>query len=396
MVNAPPTTVEEATPVMRRSPAPDLARGTMLLFIALAHAHMFLLHSATGFRGYSVDGGVIDRIVAGVQVLLVDGRALPMFAALFGYGVVQMMRRRADAGASWPTARRLARRRSWWLLLFGLCHALLLFFGDILGAYGFIGLLFIGLLNRRDRVLLWAAGIGVAVHIAVIHSMGWVLVETDPGATDLLGSDPVTSAVTRVGVWLMMTFALLPVSVITPFFVGAWAARRRLLEDPQRHERLLARTAGVGIAVALIGGAPLASIDTGLWTPAASIQVAAYSLHSVTGIAGGLGLAAFVGWLTVRRTRPHGPIATALAATGQRSLTCYLLQSVLFVAIFASYAGGLNDRLSDAQASGVAVLVWLSTVVLAAWMARTGRRGPFEVLLRRLTYGRHQVSRHRA
>jgi len=395
MVNAPPTPADEATPVVRRSLAPDLARGTMLLFIALAHAHMFLLHTETGYRGYSVDGGPIDRLVAGVQVLFVDGRALPMFAALFGYGVVQMMNRRAEAGASWPTVRRLARRRSWWLLLFGLCHALLLFFGDILGAYGFIGLLFIGLLNRRDRVLLWAAAIGVVIHIVVIYSMGWVMVGTDPGATDLLGADPVTSAGTRVGVWLMMTFALLPVSVMAPFFLGAWAARRRLLENPRRHRFLLGRIAVLGIGVALAGGAPLASIDVGLWSPEPSTQVIAYSVHSVTGIAGGLGLAAFVGWITAVRTREPGRVMTALAATGQRSLTCYLLQSVLFVAVFASYAGGLNDELSDAQASGVAVLVWLSSVLLATWMARTGRRGPFEVLLRRLTYG-GSPARHRA
>jgi uncharacterized membrane protein YeiB len=34
----------------------------------------------------------------------------------------------------------------------------------------------------------------------------------------------------------------------------------------------------------------------------------------------------------------------------------------------------------------LAILAWVLTVLLAAWMSRRGHRGPAEVLLRRLTY----------
>ncbi|MEV5553165.1 DUF418 domain-containing protein [Nonomuraea wenchangensis] len=141
--------------------------------------------------------------------------------------------------------------------------------------------------------------------------------------------------------------------------------------------------------MAVAGGAPLTLIDTGAWAPSDLVAVSAYVLHSLTGVAGGLAYAAVIG-LVASRVRPGrpGPVARALSACGQWSLTCYLLQSVIFVAVFAPYFGGLSTRVGDAAASGDAVPTWLATVVLAALLPAGGRRGPAESLLRRLTYGR--------
>lgn len=77
---------------------------------------------------------------------------------------------------------------------------------------------------------------------------------------------------------------------------------------------------------------------------------------------------------------------TALAACGQRSMTCYLLQSVVFVAVFVPYAGGLGTEVGTAAASGIAVLTWLATVVFAEVLRRNDLPGPAETLLRKLAY----------
>lgn len=78
---------------------------------------------------------------------------------------------------------------------------------------------------------------------------------------------------------------------------------------------------------------------------------------------------------------------TALAACGQQSMTCYLVQSVVFVAVLAAYGGGLGNRLGLIEIAVVAVLTWVLTVLLADVMNRHGHRGPAETLLRQLTYG---------
>ncbi|MCW0212331.1 MAG: hypothetical protein OJJ54_03150 [Pseudonocardia sp.] len=125
-----------ATPTAARALAPDLARGGMLLLIALANAHVLLHGHPLGVRGYPAALDPLSAAVAAVQLVLVDGRAYPLFAVLVGYGVTQLARRRLDAGADPRTVVSLVRRRGGALLLIGLVHGLLLFPGDILGAYG--------------------------------------------------------------------------------------------------------------------------------------------------------------------------------------------------------------------------------------------------------------------
>src|SRR5687768_18595832 len=112
----------------------------MLLFIALANSHYFLRGSSV-LGGYPQDGSAVDSAVTWLIAAFVDGRAFPMFGLLFGYGVAQIVRRQ-DETAGPKAVRRLLRRRSLALVAVGFLHAVLLYAGDILTAYG--GLLFVG------------------------------------------------------------------------------------------------------------------------------------------------------------------------------------------------------------------------------------------------------------
>ncbi|WP_235855064.1 DUF418 domain-containing protein [Nonomuraea aridisoli] len=116
--------------------------------------------------------------------------------------------------------------------------------------------------------------------------------------------------------------------------------------------------------------------------------MAVNAIHVVTGVAGGLGYAALIGLPARRVGARRGPVVTALSSCGQRSLTCYLLQSVVFVALLPPYTAGLGGRLGPAATAALALLTWAGIVVMAELMRRTGARGPAETLLRRLTYAR--------
>jgi uncharacterized membrane protein YeiB len=170
--------------------------------------------------------------------------------------------------------------------------------------------------------------------------------------------------------------------------LGAWAARRRILDEPQRHRRLLVRVAVIGLAVAYAGGLPFALLAAN-WSPDRSLTTStalAAAMHELTGYAGGIGYAAVAGLVAIRvRNRP-GAVVTALTACGQRSMTCYLLQSVVFVTVLASYGGGLGNRVGLVGTALLATTTWALGVVVAEMMSRRGYRGPAEVLLRRLTY----------
>lgn len=371
-----------------RALAPDLARGVMLAFIALANSVLYLYGREYGIRQHIVDGGnSADRAVSALLVVFVDGRAYPLFAALFGYGMVQIVRRQTGAGLAWPQTRKLLRRRSWWLVAFGFVHALLLFSGDILGTYGLLGLLLVGLLHARDRVLLVVAALWL-VPTGLLAGMINGIPSPDPSERTYLWSmaigDPLAAMVLRPVEWLMTPFAM--VGVLSAALVGVWAARRRVLDDPAGHRSRLRLTAVIGIGVAAAGGVPTALVMGEVWQPPVPVLILISGIHAVTGVAGGLGYAALLGLVAVRVGERPGPVVRALAACGQRSLTFYLAQSVVFVALLAAYAGGLGGRLGTAGVAVVALLTWGGTVVAAALMARAGWRGPAEVLLRRLVY----------
>ncbi|MDQ4103595.1 MAG: DUF418 domain-containing protein [Actinomycetota bacterium] len=387
----------DAVAVSARSLAPDLARGAMLLLIALANAHVYLYGRPMGLRGYPIPDSIPDQLVVLLQMTFVDGRAYPMFAALFGYGIVQLLRRQTSRGVDETMVRRLVRKRGGWLILFGFLHALLLFSGDVLGAYGLLAVLLAGLLIRAgDRTLLIMIGLWAVPTMAFGVLMNLPAPE---GAEAFLASmvitDPLTAAGVRTLEWALLTVIAAFFLVVPALLFGVWAARRRLLDEPERHHRLLLRTAVLGVGLAAAGGLPLALMAASWWPQPSTWAIAlAGMVHTVTGYAGGVGYAAIAGLVAIRTSARVGdqhrpaPVVAALAACGQRSLTCYLLQSLVFVAVLAAYGGGLGDRFGITATALLAAATWALTVLLAVAMSRRNYRGPAETLIRRLTYPR--------
>jgi uncharacterized protein len=86
-------------------------------------------------------------------------------------------------------------------------------------------------------------------------------------------------------------------------------------------------------------------------------------------------------------SRPPGPIMAQALAAGGSSLSIYLGQSIVLSTIFSGYGLGLWGAVDRLTAVVVALAVTvILIVVLAIW--RFGfRLGPFEWVLRRITYG---------
>ena len=387
-----------------RAPAPDLARGAMLLLIALANTPFYLYgraHSEAGF--HPVDGSVVDKVVQALLITGVDMRVYPMFAFLFGYGLTVIHRRQAAAGVTEPEAFRLLQRRNLWLIVFGAVHALLLWGGDVLGAYGLCGLILVALfLRRADRTLLVWAGVGTVVLLllAALSLLGaWaVLTAGVPvqagGMPDFVTAsastdDPLAAAANRMLLWpfIVLGQGLLGMVVPVAILLGFWAGRRRILEEPSGHRRLLWITAVGGIAIGWAGGLPHALAHVGVLGGLDEVMWAFSATQAFTGLACGVGYVALFGLIGDRLTdRPLGPVGTAVTAVGKRSLTCYVGQSVLCAPLLAAWGLGFGAVLGSATMALFAVGVWLVLLVCAVVLERRGRPGPAEILLRRLTY----------
>ncbi|GAB3411306.1 hypothetical protein [Flindersiella endophytica] len=66
---------------------------------------------------------------------------------------MQIFQRQQARGVEWPAPRKLLRRRGRWMIVFGFLHGLLLFYGDIIAAYGVLAVMFAGAVRWKDRTL---------------------------------------------------------------------------------------------------------------------------------------------------------------------------------------------------------------------------------------------------
>jgi uncharacterized membrane protein YeiB len=381
-------------PAPARMLAPDLARGFMLLLIALAHAPLLITgpETATYDERLRPGAGLADQLANLGLTLFVFSRSFPLFAALLGYGLVLVIESRRRRGEPDHEIRALVRRRGRWMLVFGLGMALLVTPVEILGAYGLITVLLAGVLIRDDRALRTAIMILAGIALLASVALGFML-SAGPGeqtygaALGHLGYAP-ADLIFRLISWLMAVIintALFPVALAV--LVGVWAARRRLLEEPDRNLGLLRRIVAVGLPVSILGAVPLALINAGLWPAAHGWW--AQAAHVITGLAGGFAYAAIFG-LIGRRVSPTARWTRPLAAVGQRSLTSYIVMEAALILLSSTAFLGLGAGIGPAGASVIAVVAWLIAAVLANLLRLANRPGPAEWLLRRL------VNRRRA
>ncbi|GAB2615945.1 DUF418 domain-containing protein [Pseudactinotalea suaedae] len=279
--------------------------------------------------------------------------------------------------------RSLLRRRGLGLIVLGAAHALLAFSGDILGWYGLLGVLLAGASMRwSDRRLVLAAAVALPPAALV---QGWIY--SDPRVRldrevfwSVAIEEPFGAALWRGAEWLMAPFGLL--AVVAALLLGVVAGRRDLLADVMSRRRGLGLVALVGISIGWLGGLPMALATAHLVVLPPGSELWLSTLHIATGVPCGLGYAALAGWLcTSARFTSSGP-SRALQATGARSLSCYLAQTVVFAALLPAWSLGLGASLGTATAAGLALLTWLTTVLVASVLERRGVRGPAERLLR--------------
>ena len=397
-----------------RALAPDLARGLMLALIVLSNTGFYLWAAPHGPSGWHpVGGSLADQVAQFLMITMLDLRVYPLFAFLFGYGMMQLFLRQTAAGTPERAAVGILRRRSLWLIVFGFVHAALLMAGDIIGSYGLMSLLLGWLfLRRRDRTLLVWSALAAAVMATATAPGIWALVTGDLARLGTSSTEPTTAVYasgeenplvavgTRLTTWSFVTVAggLLSFGAVALMLLAFWAARRRILEEPHKHLRLLRWTAAVGITIGWLGGLPAALAHVGIWNVPAAAQTEEGALRLIqdgTGLPAGLGYVAAFGLLAhaMARRRHRPRVVVAVAAVGKRSLSSYLAHSLLFSPLLAAWGLGLGAAMGSAGMAAFAVGVWLVTVVGAYALERLGHSGPAEALLRRLMYGE---ARHRA
>lgn len=385
--------------------APDLARGLMLLGIALANVSWYLYgHQAGPVGPHPAPGSMIDSIVQVLMLTVVDGRAFPMFAFLFAYGMVQFYTSRRARGVPDAAVRAMLNRRHWAMLVIGFVHALLLFVGDVIAAYALAGLVIGGLFFfRRTNILtIWAAVMGsVLAWFGVLALViGIVLEVRGTPTTGAVGSSEtidmtagqssyLASIVARLGTWGVNTVVSAMLIVIPLLLLIGWMAGRvQLLENVTRHRRTLIRIAAWTIPFGWFFGFATGLQQVG-WLTLDHAPWMLSGINSVAGMATGVGYACLFGLLGAKYEQNPPRLVLAVSAVGQRSLSSYLWQAIIMAPLLSAWGFALGDDIGTWQAMLIAVGTWVASVVICDQLGRRGRRGPAEAVLRKITYGKY-------
>jgi uncharacterized protein len=359
----------------------------------------------------AMDGGTqgFDLAVWFANNVIIDGKMRSLFSMLFGASMLLVIER-AEASEFSPAS--VHYRRMLVLMLFGLAHFYLIWFGDILAHYALVGM--IAFLWRGQSVgTLLAWSIGLFLFSALFFSsFVYQLVRLDEaahqaGATaaqirdwnGMVGWGAVTDAraslleaIYRGGFETRLIFMLnehwsdplQQLMFIGPetlalmllgmagyksgFLTGDWSDRR--------YRRIALLGLGIGAAISLV--LTIIVWRSGWYLPWVFANFAVATI--LTHVPMALGYAALI----ILLSRAMGPLAQRLAAVGRCAFTNYLGTSLLVAPIFYGWGLGQFGHWSRAEAWLLVPLIWLLMLAWSKpWLERY-RYGPFEWLWRSL------------
>ena len=395
--------------------APDVARGFTMLGIAVANATTAWLYISPDTPGSTAGGvvnnSILDKIAIILGSIFTHVRGLPMFATLLGYGVGMIAMSLQRRNYPPKKARLVLIRRYFFLAIFGILHLSLLFFGDIMFVYGVMGIILALLYRFKDKTLLIITGVlgTLGLILAAIMTIGvsaegassrtevmtsFIQTLSSPDSYATLVSHAFTSLSFQIGNLLTGFLFFFPVMIL-----GMVAARHNVLGQPEKYKTLLTRFAIVAVIISFGVGIPLGLAEIGVLPENTVLHL--QSLNQVAGIWAGPGIVASIALATLPLQRridaahaggtgyPLPVPLQALIALGKRSMTGYLLQSILFVLLTSKFTFGLGRGQGAWEATLIAIFIWAITLVIAYALEKANLRGgPFEVVHRRLSYGR--------
>ena len=388
----------------------DVLRGVAVLGILLLNVRTFALPSSA-YSNPSIAGAdtPLDSMAFTLVQVFGDMKFMAIFSMLFGVGIVMFCGRlESKFGASAS----LWYRRLLWLLLIGLCHAWLLWWGDILVAYALCGMMLYPLRNLRPNWLItgslasllfgsllwWGMGalipLGGEEVLAKVSTMWSPTGEMIAAENAAWGGSWLDQTPKRIGMAITLetwVFAMWMLWRILGLMLLGMALYRWGLFDLRR-SRVPAMTCvllGFGLGLPLvIWGQVLNARDAwqgidvffgnSLWNYWGSIGVA-------LGWSGIVLLICQLGW--ARRA------IGLLACVGRMALTNYLAQSLLCGLIFYGWGFGWYGELGYAAQLIAVAAIWAVQLGWSVWWLNRFRFGPVEWMWRSLTYWSRQPMR---
>jgi uncharacterized protein len=412
----------------------DVLRGAALLGILLMNIQLFGMPQAA-YSNLNLWGGRegANLWTFIVQWIFFEGKMRAMFSMMFGVGIALFLERATRREDSVRAADLFARRMLW-LMAFGMVHAWLIWYGDILYAYAICGLLIFPARNLSPRALFVTATVVLTLVMALFVADGlnkrsnrqeaaearaaeargqtltdeqkeaitnWdeTLEEVAPSREDLQAevdnyrSGYVGAITERAEVVLEWHFIPVYFPLLGDFWalmlVGIGLYKLGVLQG-DRPVRFYARMAIAGYAIGIVvnGISTYVMIASNFDPVVFPLANAPHQIGRVSVALAHLAVLVialkmgWVPWLTRR-----------LAAVGQTALSNYIAHSVICSLVFYSPGLALMGQLERYQLYYVVAAIWVFNLTWSPWWLARYRFGPLEWCWRSLTYWQRQPMR---
>jgi uncharacterized protein len=353
-----------------------------------------------------------DRVVKYLVVFFIDGKFITLFSFLFAVGFTIQMQRAQQRGG---TAVATYVRRTAVLMLFGVAHVVLIWFGDILLVYGFLGFLLLAIRNwRPGKAMVIMACLLILFTRATFLTVQNVVTEgRPPQAAASHPSDETqqrtlaafrggyTSVVRKnVSIYWNDLFgtgliAVMLAQVFGRFLLGLYIGRRGSINTISDYLPVLRRAMPWLLALGIVGNGASAASE---WArDALGVSGNSVWLISLRPLieAGVVSLAAFYAAciaLLLRSAR-WAPVLGRLAPVGRLALTNYLTHSLVFLFVLTGAGLGLIGHIGATVCFIITIVLFTVQIAFSSWWLRNNRFGPVEWLWRSLTYGQIQPMR---
>jgi uncharacterized protein len=399
--------VRQAVPVApeERIVSLDVLRGFAVLGILIMNIQSFsmIMSAYVNPTAYGDLTG-LNRLVWSLSHIFADHKFMTIFSILYGAGIV-LLTRRAEARGERPGS--LHYRRTIWLIVFGLLHAYLLWYGDILFKYGICALfayLFRNLQPRRllivglvifsvtfflyllfgfsvpywpeealeNSMKMWKPEAATVAEQVGAYQSGW-LGQMNQRVTEAIGGQTFLLAVRTF--WRVLGLMLVGMAL---FKWGVLSAER----SNRFYMYVLAIGYAVGFPLVIYG---LLSNNRAGWEMGYSLfqgQLFNYwgSIFVSMGYIGTV--------MLVCRSLGRSVILKPLSAVGRMAFTNYIMQSIICTTIFYGHGFGMFGRVERTGQILIVFAVWAFQLVVSPLWLRRFRYGPLEWLWRSLSYRR--------
>lgn len=369
----------------------DALRGFALLGILLVNIQSFVW-GGTNPAGYLLDdANALDHVLFFLTVAFVNTKFMPLFAMLFGAGF-SMLLARLRTRTSAPHA--VFRRRMAFLLVFGVLHGVLFYFGDITHMYALAGLVLLLHDDRGPAGLARAAALWWIGAIALAVLLASAVAGQAPGPEELAAELESSHAVfatqgflaqipTRVEWFIDIVLANLlglPMTVAL-MLTGMLAHRAGWLADPGA---VAWRRA---LVIGLLVGLPSALVYAALvYAEADTHGLGAFS--AMASIPGAIGTTLSFAYAALFLRHAPAALVGWLAPAGRMPLTNYLLQSVAMGALLSGWGLGLAPAPGYAETAALGCAIFAAQLVTSRWWLARFDQGPLERWWRWWTYHR--------